>query len=209
MDTRRTFSFPSYYDPRYINFSDLYTINDDRVQCQWQVPWHEHRNWEIFGYIVEGRCRHIDSLGNAHDHPQGTVQRMSAGQGISHTEGNPDPTPNRYLQIWIKTDPQLENQPPEYGYITLTPEDKLNKFVDVTQHLPIKQRARFLAGIFTKAVTYPIDSSRCYYVYVVAGQGVLNGVHAVVEGDGLGLVNEQELRVESAQDLELIVIDLR
>jgi len=103
IDTRRTFSFPSYYDSRYMNFSDLQTINDDRVQYSWQVPWHEHKNMEIFGYVVEGSSHHVDSLGNDVEVPAGAVQRMSSGFGISHTEGNTANTPNRYLQLWIET----------------------------------------------------------------------------------------------------------
>ena len=49
----RTFSFPPYFDPKYINFSYLQTINDDRVQPNGHVPMHEHKNMKIFGYVVE------------------------------------------------------------------------------------------------------------------------------------------------------------
>ena len=52
INSYRTFSFPPYYDSRYINYGHLETINDDRVQYAWQVPWHEHKNMEIFGYVV-------------------------------------------------------------------------------------------------------------------------------------------------------------
>ena len=40
---------------------------------------------EIFGYVVEGVCRHTDSHGNVLDIPEGAVQRMSTGRGIQHT----------------------------------------------------------------------------------------------------------------------------
>ena len=103
INSYRTFSFPAYYDSRYMNFSDLQTINDDRVQYSWQVPWHEHKNMEIFGYVIEGSSHHVDSLGNDVEVPAGAVQRMSSGRGISHTEGNTANTPNRYLQLWIET----------------------------------------------------------------------------------------------------------
>ena len=85
INSYRTFSFPSYFDARYIHYSDLQTINDDRVQYSWQVPWHEHKNMEIFGYVVEGSSHHVDSLGNDVEVPAGGVQRMSSGRGISHT----------------------------------------------------------------------------------------------------------------------------
>ena len=98
----RTFSFPGYYDENYMNFSDLQTINDDRVEPNGHVPEHEHKNMEIFGYVVEGVCRHTDSHGNVLDIPTGAVQRMSTGIGIKHTEGNASDKQNRYLQLWIR-----------------------------------------------------------------------------------------------------------
>ena len=136
----RTFSFPGYFDPKYKNFSHLQTINDDRVQPGGHVPLHEHKNMEIFGYVVEGECRHTDNQGRSHNVPAGSVQRMSCGSGISHTEGNASDSPNRYLQLWIR--PNVFDTDPEYGWHQFTREDKLNKFCDVTEKLPIKQDAR-------------------------------------------------------------------
>jgi len=54
INSYRTFSFPGYYDPAYMNFGHLQTINDDRVEPDGHVPWHEHNNMEIFGYVVKG-----------------------------------------------------------------------------------------------------------------------------------------------------------
>ena len=131
IDTRRTFSFPAYYDSRYIHFSDLQTINDDRVQYAWQVPWHEHKNMEIFGYVVEGSSHHVDSLGNDVEVPAGAVQRMSSGKGISHTEGNTSNKPNRYLQLWIR--PNVQNTEPRHDWLHFNREDKLNNFCNITE----------------------------------------------------------------------------
>jgi redox-sensitive bicupin YhaK (pirin superfamily) len=32
--------------------------------------WHEHKNMEIFGYVVEGSSHHVDSLGHDVEVPQ-------------------------------------------------------------------------------------------------------------------------------------------
>ena len=140
INSYRTFSFPGYFDPNYKNFGDLQTINDDRVQPGGHVPIHEHKNMEIFGYVVEGVCRHTDSHGKVLDIPAGAVQRMSAGRGIKHTEGNASDTPNRYLQLWIK--PNVFDTEPIHEWHQFTREDKLNKFCDITEKLPIKQDAK-------------------------------------------------------------------
>ena len=201
----RTFSFPGYFDARYRNYSNLQTINDDRVQCAWQVPWHEHKNMEIFGYVVEGSSHHVDSLGNDVEIPAGAVQRMSAGSGISHTEGNTANIPNRYLQLWIQ--PNVTDTEPTHDWHQFTREDKLNKFCDITAKLPIKQDARLLAGIFTKNYLQIINSSRHYYLYVVTGTAVINA-QSVVEGDGLSFENESKIEILDPVDSEIILFDL-
>jgi len=205
IDTRRTFSFPSYYDSRYMNFSDLQTINDDRVQYSWQVPWHEHKNMEIFGYVVEGSSHHVDSLGNDVEVPAGAVQRMSAGKGIYHTEGNTSNIPNRYLQLWIR--PNEFDTEPRHDWHQFTREDKLNKFCNITEKLPIKQDARLLAGIFTVDYNFDINTNRHYYLYVVSNSANINGID-VSEGDGLSFEYESNITITNSVDCEIILFDL-
>ena len=205
INSYRTFSFPSYYDSRYIHYSDLQTINDDRVQYAWQVPWHEHKNMEIFGYVIEGSSHHVDSLGNDVEVPAGAVQRMSAGKGISHTEGNTADTPNRYLQLWIR--PNAFDTEPTHDWYQFTREDKLNTFCNITEKLPIKQDARLLAGIFTQDFDYQLDITRKYYLYVVKGSTILNGIN-LIEGDGLSFVDDSNISLINSVDCEIIMFDL-
>jgi len=205
INSHRTFTFPGYFNPRYRNFGHLRTINDDRVQPGGHVPIHEHKNMEIFGYVVEGVCRHTDSHGKVLDVPAGAVQRMSAGRGISHTEGNATETPNRYLQLWIE--PSVLDTEPVHEWHQFTREDKLNKFCDVTEKLPIKQDARLLAGIFTKNYEFVLNSGRKYYLYVVLGEVTVNSI-PLIEGDGLSFVEEDRIQIFSPQDAEIILFDL-
>ena len=205
INSYRTFSFPSYYDVRYMNFSDLQTINDDRVQYAWQVPWHEHKNMEIYGYVIEGSSHHVDSLGNDVEVPAGAVQRMSSGRGISHTEGNTSNTPNRYLQLWIR--PNEFDTEPRHDWHQFTKEDKLNKFCNITEKLPIKQNARLLAGIFTENYNFDLDINRHYYLYVVTGTLTVNS-HDLIEGDGLSFSEEPIIKISNPNESEVILFDL-
>ena len=205
INSYRTFSFPSYYDSRYMNFSHLQTINDDRVQPHGHVPIHEHKNMEIFGYVIEGVCRHTDSQGRVLDVPAGAVQRMSTGRGIRHTEGNALDKPNRYLQLWIK--PNVLDTDPIHEWYQFTREDKLNKFCNITEKLPIKQDARLLAGIFTQDFTFNLDSNRNYYLYVVSGTSTTNDI-PLIEGDGLSFTEEHSLSITTTDETEIILFDL-
>lgn len=202
----RTFSFPSYFDPRYMNFSDLQTINDDRVQPGGHVPIHEHKNMEIFGYVVEGICRHTDSHGKVLDVPAGAVQRMSTGRGIKHTEGNASDKPNRYLQLWIR--PNVFDTEPIHEWYQFTREDKLNKFCDVTEKLPIKQDAKLLSGIFTEDFNFDLNTERKYYLYVISGELIINDLD-LIEGDGLSFIEESKITISPKKESEIILFDLK
>ena len=201
----RTFSFPGYFDPKYTNFGDLQTINDDRVQPGGHVPEHEHKNMEIFGYVVEGVCRHTDSHGKILDVPAGAVQRMSCGSGIRHTEGNASEKPNRYLQLWIR--PDVLDTEPIHEWHQFTRADKLNRFCDITEKLPIKQDARFLSGIFTESSIFDLDSSRNYYLYVISGSVTVNKFD-LIEGDGLSFMEENRIEITPGSESEIILFDL-
>lgn len=205
IESFRTFSFPSYFDPNYMNFSDLQTINDDRVQPGGHVPIHEHKNMEIFGYVVDGVCRHTDSHGNILDIPSGAVQRMSTGKGIQHTEGNASDKPNRYLQLWIR--PNEFDTEPIHDWYQFTREDKLNKFCDITEKLPIKQNAKLLSGIFNQKFEFTINNKRKYYLYVVTGNANVNELE-LIEGDGLSFIDENKIDINTETESEIILFDL-
>ena len=160
---------------------------------------------EIFGYVVEGICRHTDSKGQILDIPAGSVQRMSAGSGIRHTEGNASDQPNRYMQLWVR--PNVLDTEPEHSWYQFTREEKLNQFCDITAKLPIKQDARLLAGIFTKEFSFDLNPNRKYYLYVVSGSATLNDLD-LIEGDGLGISEESKIKISPDRESEIIMFDL-
>jgi redox-sensitive bicupin YhaK (pirin superfamily) len=201
----RTFTFQAYMDWRYMNFGALETINDDRVEPGYHVGRHKHVDREIFGYVVDGPCYHVDDVNGHIDIPSGAVQRMSSGTGMFHSEGNNTDKPVRYLQLWIRSD--VKNATPVYNYHQFTREDKLNKFCDITVTLPIRADARLLAGIFTQPYTFELNPARKYYLYVVKGTGTVND-DIFIEGDGYAFTTETTLNITS-EDSEILLFDLR
>lgn len=209
IETYRTFSNNSYYDPNYIHFSDLEVINDDRVQPRNCVPIHQHCDMEILGYIIDGPCYHNDNLHNYGEVPSGCVQRMSSGSGIWHTEGNLSDNPIRYLQIWLR--PNKQNFPPNYDVMQFTREDKLNKFCPIassTGPIIIQSDAKVFAGIFTENHIVHLNINRRYYVYVISGTVTINGIDTVETG-GFSFEQEKTLEISNANNTELLLFDLR
>jgi redox-sensitive bicupin YhaK (pirin superfamily) len=65
LDSRHTFSFNRYYDPRWSGFRDLLVINEDFVAPSGGFGAHSHSDMEILTYIVSGSLQHGDSMGNS------------------------------------------------------------------------------------------------------------------------------------------------
>jgi redox-sensitive bicupin YhaK (pirin superfamily) len=202
----RTFHFQEYFNFDRLNFGALETINDDRVEPGYLVGRHKHTDREIFGYVVEGPCHHEDDVNGSIDIPSGAVQRMNAGSGMFHSEGNAADHPIRYLQLWIRSD--IQGATPNYSWHQFTREDKLNRFCDITAQLPIRADARLLAGIFTEPYYYELNPTRRYYVYIVTGAGTLSG-QEFAEGDGFTVEQERQINITVNGESELILFDVR
>jgi redox-sensitive bicupin YhaK (pirin superfamily) len=126
LNTRHSFSFDTYYDPKLMGFRSLRVINEDWVQPGQGFPMHPHRDMEIITYVLEGALEHRDSLGTGSAIRPGDGQRMSAGSGIRHSEANPSKTdPVHLLQIWIT--PNQHGLKPSYEQKAFPAEEKRGK----------------------------------------------------------------------------------
>jgi redox-sensitive bicupin YhaK (pirin superfamily) len=66
------------------------------------TPWHPHRGFETVTYMIAGRMRHRDNAGHEGLLSNGSVQWMTAGRGIVHSE-LPEQEDGRMegFQLWL------------------------------------------------------------------------------------------------------------
>ncbi len=214
LDSRHTFSFGEYFDPKNVGFRSLRVINDDRVAAGAGFGTHGHRDMEILSYVLEGALEHKDSTGGGGVIRPGEIQFMRAGTGVTHSEFNASKTePVHFLQIWII--PAERGLAPGYGqrpfdtetarqgFVLLASRDGRDGSIHVRQDVdlfgarlgPGDSRALALAG------------GRHAWVHVARGDVRLNGVD-LGEGDGAAATGETALRFEGRDDAEVLVFDL-
>jgi quercetin 2,3-dioxygenase len=215
LDSRHTFSFGDYYDPKHMGFGPLRVINDDRVQPGAGFGTHGHRDMEILSYVLEGALEHKDSLGTGSVIRPGDVQRMSAGTGIQHSEFNPDRNqPVRFLQIWIE--PERAGLAPSYEEKRFAEGERRNQLRLVASHsardgsLRIHRDADVYAALLDegKTVSHALRANRQAWLQVARGEVELNG-QALAEGDGAGIRVERDLEIRGrSADAEFLLFDL-
>jgi quercetin 2,3-dioxygenase len=214
LDSRHTFSFDQYYDPRYMGFRSLRVINDDRVSPGAGFPAHAHRDMEILTYVLEGRLAHKDSTGTGSAIGPGDVQRMSAGAGITHSEYNDSSAqPVHFLQIWIK--PDRRGLAPGYEQRHFPVEEKRGRLRLIASpggregSLAIHQDTSLLAAVLEpgETVSQELKPGRHAWVQLARGAVVLNGT-PFVEGDGAAISDEQRLDIRAVEPAEVLLFDL-
>lgn len=212
LDTRHTFSFGHYFDPKQMGFSVLRVINEDRVQAGAGFPSHSHRDMEILSYVLDGALEHKDSTGSGGVIRYGDVQRMSAGAGVTHSEFNASRSePVHFLQIWLE--PERRGLPASYEEKRFDVEDKRGRLRLIAARdardgaLTIHQDATVYAAILDggKDVTHRFAAGRKGWVQVARGSVRVNGemLHA---GDGAALADEATVTLGG--EGEVLLFDL-
>jgi hypothetical protein len=209
-----SFSFADYYDPRWVGFSVLRVINEDKVAPGTGFGTHGHRDMEIISYVLDGELAHKDSMGNGSVIRPGDVQRMSAGTGVRHSEFNhaADRT-THFLQIWIE--PARTGVAPGYEEKHFAAAEKRGRLRLVASpdgadgSVGINQDARLYVGLFDGAenARAPIAAGRHAYLHVARGEVEANG-HRLSAGDALLLKDEAQLELRDGRQAEVLFFDL-
>jgi len=214
LNTRFSFSFADYYDPKHEQFRTLRVMNDDRVAGGGGFPNHPHRDMEIVTYVLEGALEHRDSMGNGSVIRPGDVQYMSAGTGVTHSEFNASKKdPVHLYQIWMFPDKQ--GYKPAYDQKNFSEVEKRGRLRLLASpdgrdgSVKIRQDNELYATILgaNESVRHELQPERHAYVQIARGSVKLNG-EQLEEGDGAAISAEKSLELVGVKNAEVLLFDL-
>jgi len=215
LDARFTFQFGPYKNPDQVGFSDLRLLNDDLVKGGGGFAEHEHKDTEVFSYVLDGALEHKDSMGYGSVIHKGDVITMSTGAGITHSEFNHSKTdPVHFLQIWMTSN--QKGVTPRYGQRHFTDAEKRGRLRLIISpdgadsSLLFYQDTRIYAGLFDGAerATLELGPARYAYVHVIRGRILLNTT-MLNAGDGVRVRHESRLVFSEGRNAEVLVFDMR
>ncbi|HJR68830.1 MAG TPA: pirin family protein [Gammaproteobacteria bacterium] len=214
LDSRHTFSFADYHDPRFMGYGPLRVINEDRVQPGQGFGTHGHRDMEIISYVLTGALEHRDSIGNGSVIRRGDVQRMTAGTGVEHSEFNHSATELvHFFQIWII--PNRRGLAPGYEEKHFGDDAKRGRLKLVASRdgrdgtVTIHQDADLYCALLAagEEATHTTERNRKGWVQVASGAVTVNG-ETLAAGDGAAIAYEETVAIRATADSELLLFDM-
>lgn len=184
-------------------------------------PDHPHRGFETVTYMLAGRMEHRDHAGNRGNLVAGSVQWMTAGRGIIHSEMPKQEDGLMWgFQLWVNLPAAQKMTAPRYQDIA--PEDVPEVAIDggrvriVAGEVPDGDGAvrGAVSGIVTdplylditvdpgKTVTIPIGESHNGFVYPFEGEGAIGGPDSptTLTAGTLGVLGDGDAVALSAGD---------
>ncbi|WP_018572577.1 pirin family protein [Acinetobacter bouvetii] len=209
LESKHSFSFGNWYDPKHMGISALRVINDDLIAGHQGFGQHPHDNMEILTCVLKGTITHKDSMGNHGGIAAGEWQLMSAGTGIQHSEMNQGDEQVHLLQIWII--PNERNAEPTYQQIKCDPREQPNQWhliVGPNANAPmhIRQNAEVKTAFIEKGQSLEVKAvQHINYVHVISG-AVQIDEHTVNAGDAIAFVDAAQMK--ALEDTQVIWFDL-
>ncbi len=169
---------------------------------------------EIVSYVLEGALAHKDSMGTGSVIRPGSVQRMSAGTGVQHSEFNASKDEKvHFLQIWFL--PNVLGIQPSYEERYFGDAEKRGRLRLIASpdgaegSVKIHADAKMFAALLDSAekLERTLAQGAYAYVHIARGHVSLNGT-PLHGGDGAMLTGEEQLIFDQGKNAEVLVFEL-
>ena len=194
-------------DP-FLLLDHLSLANDGAEVSEIGFPRHPHRGIETLTYVLAGRVKHKDSLGNEETVGEGEAQWMTAGRGIFHEEMVFADGEKRHetLQLWLNLPAKGKTVPAAYRaareaevpvvthddgaqvrVIAGTYEQVVGPLVGIAAE-PIYLDVRLSEGA---SLRLPAPAENTAFAYVTAGEPVFGADQIAVKSPQLVVFSEE------------------
>ena len=201
--------------PMQTHFGELCGFADDIVYGGEGFGMHPHKNMEISTVLVSGSQAHKDNTGSEGIVHTNSIQTMSAGTGIMHSEFNASKTePFHSYQIWVY--PKELNVRPRHETFNYLPTDKLNKILLAlspdrrNKSALINQDAFFSVSNLNKGLSleYKMNmNGNGVYIHCVSGAVQIEN-YSLSDGDALGVYEIENFQINATEESELIFVEV-
>jgi redox-sensitive bicupin YhaK (pirin superfamily) len=212
-----SFSYADYHNHKRPWFGKLLVLNEDHVQPGEWFPARPHKDMEIISIPLEWELSHKDSLWNDTIVKKSSVQSISTGKWISHSEFNGNQEEElKVLHIWIES----ENHSGEPRYeqkkylkkdrdnlwqllVSWNPEDEVNTISQdaYVSRISISQR---------EVVPYKKRNPLHWVYYFVINGSIKLDSHKLKTKDAAGVNDEQaeHLIIWNDEESDVIAIEV-
>lgn len=201
--------------PYQTNFGELCGFADDVVDAGQGFGMHPHQNMEISTIVIAGEQAHRDDTGSEGIVNQNSVQTMSAGTGIMHSEYNASQKIAFHsFQIWVY--PKKLNVKPRHEQFRYEPEMKRNKVLLALSpdrrsgSALINQDAFFSVSMLEEGneLNYKMNlENNGVYIHCATGSVEIENTN-LIAGDAIGVYETDVVTIKSAADAELIFVEV-
>lgn len=215
LTSRHSFSFGEHYDPDNTHYGLLLVSNDDIVAPRTGFDTHPHRDMEIVTWVLRGELSHHDSTGNRGVIYPGLAQRMSAGNGILHSERNDAASePVHFVQMWVV--PDEAGIEPSYQQHEIDEKLLDGGLVTIASGMPahdaaitLHNRNAALHGTRLRAgAQVNLPSAPYLHLFLARGRISVEGIGELDEGDALRFTDADGRRVTASVPCELLVWEM-
>lgn len=209
-----SFSFAEYRNLDRMGFNSLRVFNDDAIAPSRGFGMHPHADMEIVTILLKGSILHEDSMGHKGVLHAPSIQKMSAGSGIYHSEFNASSSEElKLFQIWIK--PHTKSLTPVYKQKELSVDDFTNKLTTLVEFEPksdaieIFQKAKISRGFWNKEdiVDYNLSVGSGVFIFVASGIIEIDS-KILFERDSAEITEFSSVNIKISKNSEIVVIEV-
>jgi quercetin 2,3-dioxygenase len=224
LDSKHSFSFGRHHDPANTHHGLLLVNNDDIVDPGTGFETHPHRDMEIVTWVLQGSLVHQDSTGHNGIIYPGLAQRMSAGNGILHSEKNDSwrlegaehRDPVHFVQMWVV--PDEGGITPGYEQLEIEGELLAGGLVPVASGMDkhdgasairIKNKfAALYAARLQPGQSVQLPEAPFLHLFVPRGSVSLEGAGTLGTGDAVRFTATGGQRVTATEPAEILVWEM-